>query len=113
MHLGSREDLADVQAWSPRGDRDVGDSEPRRAESGKNGSSHILQNHPCMPEYCLFSDNSIRSFASFFEGYSTASLLPHDNLHQLPSHLIQLQLESAGSMHHYALTTILIEWSKS
>ena len=96
MNLGSREDLADVQAWSPRGDRDVG--EPRRAESGSNGSTYSLQNHP-IPEYCLFSDDSVRAFASS-EGYSTASLLPHHNLRQLPSHLIDQELAARVSREH-------------
>ena len=101
MHLGSREDLADVQAWSPRGDRDVG--EPRRAESGNNGSTYSLQNHP-IPEYCLFSDDSVRAFASS-EGYSTASLLPHDNLRQLPSHLIDQELAARVSLEHASLSS--------
>ena len=96
MNLGSREDLADVQAWSPRGDRDVG--EPRRAESGSNGSTYSLQNHP-IPEYCLFSDDSVRAFASS-EGYSTASLLPHHNLRQLPSHLVDQELAARVSREH-------------
>jgi hypothetical protein len=99
MHLGSREDLADVQAWSPRGDRDVG--VPRRAESGNNGSTYSLQNHP-IPEYCLFSDDSVRAFASS-EGYSTASLLPHHNLRQLPSHLIDQELAARVSREHASL----------
>ena len=99
MHLGSREDLADVQAWSPRGDRDVG--EPRRADSGNNGSTYSLQNHP-IPEYCLFSDDSVRAFASS-EGYSTASLLPHHNLRQLPSHLVDQELAARVSWEHASL----------
>ena len=99
MNLGSREDLADVQAWSPRGDRDVG--EPRCADSGNNGSTYSLQNHP-IPEYCLFSDDSVRAFASS-EGYSTASLLPHHNLRQLPSHLIDQELAARVSREHASL----------
>ena len=99
MHLGSREDLADVQAWSPQGDRDVG--EPRRAESGDNGSTYSLQNHH-IPEYCLFSDDSVRSFVSS-EGYSTASLLPHHNLRQLPSHLIDQELATRVCREHAPL----------
>ena len=94
MHLGSREDLADIQAWSPRGDRDVG--EPKRAGCD-NGSTYSLQNHH-IPEYCLFSDDSVRSFVSS-EGYSTASLL-HHNLRQLPSHLIDQELAARVSREH-------------
>ena len=99
MHLGSREDLANVQAWSPRGDRDVG--EPRRAENGDNGSTYSLKNHH-IPEYCLFSDDSVRSFVSS-EGYSTASLLPHHNLRQLPSHLIDQELVARVSRERASL----------
>ena len=94
MHLGSREDLADIQAWSPRGDRDVG--EPKRAGCD-NGSTYSLQNHH-IPEYCLFSDDSVRSFVSS-ECYSTASLL-HHNLCQLPSHLIDQELAARVSREH-------------
>ncbi|KAF8800388.1 hypothetical protein BYT27DRAFT_7342513 [Phlegmacium glaucopus] len=99
MNLGSREDLANVQAWSPRGDRDVG--EPRRAESSMKGSTYSLQNHP-IPEHCLFSDDSVRAFTSS-EGYSTTSLLPHHNLRQLPSHLIDQELAARVSLEHASL----------
>ena len=99
MNLGSREDLANVQAWSPRGDRDVG--EPRRAHIRDNGSTYSLQNHH-IPEYCLFTDDSVRAFASS-EGYSTASLLPHHNLRQLPSHLIDQELVARVSREHASL----------
>ena len=99
MNLGSREDLAHVQAWFPRGDRDVG--EPRRAESCMQGSTYSLQNHP-IPEHCLFSDDSVRAFASS-EGYSTVSLLPHHNLRQLPSHLIDQELAARVSREHASL----------
>ena len=40
LNLGSREDLAHVQTWSPGGDRDVG--EPRRAEGYFNGPFYGL-----------------------------------------------------------------------
>ena len=99
MNLGSREDLADVQAWSPHGDRDVG--EPRRAQGRNNGSTYSLQNHP-IPEHCLFSDDSVRAFASS-DGYSTASLLPHHNLRQLPSHLIDQELVAQVGREHASL----------
>jgi len=99
MNLGSREDLANIQAWSPRGDRDVG--VPRRTESYLKGSTYSLQNHP-IPEYCLFSDDSVRAFASS-DGYSTASLLPHHNLRQLPSHLIDQELAARVSREHASL----------
>lgn len=99
MNLGSREDLADIQAWSPRGDRDVG--EPKRAENYVNGSTYSLQNHP-IPEYCLFNDDSVRAFASS-EGHSTTSLLPHHNLRQLPSHLIDQELAARVSREHVSL----------
>ena len=98
MNLGSREDLADVQAWSPRGDRDVG--EPKRADS-RTESTYSLQNHP-IPEYCLFSDDSVRAFTSS-DGYSTASLLPHHNLRQLPSHLIDQELAARVSRERASL----------
>lgn len=99
MNLGSREDLANVQTWSPRGDRDVG--EPRRAESYISGSTYSLQNHP-IPEHCLFNDDSVRAFVSS-EGYSTASLLPHHNLRQLPSHLIDQELVARVSRERASL----------
>jgi hypothetical protein len=99
MNLGSREDLANVQAWSPRGDRDVG--EPRRAHIRDDGSTYSLQNHH-IPEHCLFTDDSVRAFASS-EGYSTASLLPHHNLRQLPSHLIDQELAARVSREHASL----------
>ena len=65
------------------------------------GSTYSLQNHP-IPEHCLFSDDSVRAFASS-EGYSTVSLLPHHNLRQLPSHLIDQELAARVSREHASL----------
>lgn len=84
MHLGSREDLAHVQAWSPRGDRDVG--EPRRSESYLNGSRYSLHNHS-IPGHTLFSDKSLGGLSAF-EGNDGPGLRPNRTLRQLPSHLI-------------------------
>jgi len=84
MHLGSREDLAHVQAWSPRGDRDVG--EPRRSESYLNGSTYSLHNHS-IPGHTLFSDESLGALSAF-EGNDGLGLRPNRTLRQLPSHLI-------------------------
>ncbi|KIM37855.1 hypothetical protein M413DRAFT_448127 [Hebeloma cylindrosporum] len=84
MHLGSREDLAHVQAWSPRGDRDVG--EPRRSESYLNGSMYSLHNHS-IPGHTLFSDESLGALSAF-EGNNTPGLRPNRTHRQLPSHLI-------------------------
>ena len=84
MHLGSREDLAHVQAWSPRGDRDVG--EPRRSESYLNGSTYSLHNHS-IPGHALFSDESLGALSAF-EGNNGPRLRPNRTLRQLPSHLI-------------------------
>jgi hypothetical protein len=84
MHLGSREDLAHVQAWSPRGDRDVG--EPRRSESYLNGSTYSLHNHS-IPGHTLFSDESLGALSAF-EGNNGPGLRPNCTLRQLPSHLI-------------------------
>jgi hypothetical protein len=84
MHLGSREDLAHVQTWSPRGDRDVG--EPRRSESYLNGSTYSLHNHS-IPGHTLFSDESLGALSGF-EGNDGPGLRPNCTLRQLPSHLI-------------------------
>lgn len=89
-NLGSLEQLAHVQAWSPRGDRDVG--EPRRAYAPQdvNGSMYSLRDHP-IPGYGLFSEDSL---ASSFDGHSTTPLRPMTALRQLPSHLIDENLAS-------------------
>ena len=50
----------------------------------------------------MFSDDSVRAFASS-EGYSTASLLPHHNLRQLPSHLVDQELAARVSREHASL----------
>ena len=84
MNLGSREDLAHVQAWSPRGDRDVG--EPRRSESYLNGSTYSLHNHS-IPGHTLFSDESLGALSAF-EGNDGPGLRPKRTLRQLPSHLM-------------------------
>ncbi|KAF8961657.1 hypothetical protein BDZ97DRAFT_1828401 [Flammula alnicola] len=79
MNLGSREDLAHVQAWSPRGDRDVG--EPKRSESYVNRSTYSLHDHS-IPGHTLFSDNSLGY------GYPGSAVHPNGALRHLPSHLI-------------------------
>ena len=57
MNLGSREDMAYVQSWEPRGDRDVG--EPKRSElcedDSKGRPPFINQQ---IPSYALFSKYS-------------------------------------------------------
>jgi len=57
MNLGSREDMAYVQSWEPRGDRDVG--EPKRSELHEDDSKW---NPPFInqqiPSYALFSKYS-------------------------------------------------------
>ena len=84
IHLGSREDLAHVQAWSPRGDRDVG--EPRRSESYLNGSTYSLHNHS-IPGHTLFSDESLGAISAF-EGNDGSGLRSSRTLRQLPSYLM-------------------------
>lgn len=78
MNLGSREDLAHVQAWSPRGDRDVG--EPKRAEGYFNG-----------PFYGLTDYHNPRSdYYPFFSNGIPQSTAKHDGVakRHLPAHLV-------------------------
>ena len=81
MNLGSLEDLAYVRAWSPSGDRDVG--EPRRAARSPQSSKYSLHDHP-IPSHGLFSEDTMTGSRPT----SSQPLYPRNTFRQLPSHLI-------------------------
>lgn len=88
MNLGSREDMAYVQAWEPRGDRDVG--EPKRSEpclDRKPRPPFIAQQ---IPSYELFSRHSGREFMSNHAASSCANRI---SLGSIDPHL---QVETLG-----------------
>ncbi|CAA7262316.1 unnamed protein product [Cyclocybe aegerita] len=89
MNLGSREDLAHVQAWSPRGDRDVG--EPRRVLGDGGLSRYSLQDH-LIPTHGLCLEDSLRSLSPADDVEAAPPLHPKKTLRQLPSHLVDEDL---------------------
>lgn len=97
MNLGSLEDLAYVRAWSPSGDRDVG--EPRRAARSPQSSKYSLHDHP-IPNHGLFSEDPVTGSRPT----SSKPLHPRNTFRQLPSHLIDDDLaaraiQEEGSAH--------------
>jgi len=92
LNLGSREELAHMETWMSRGDRDVG--EPRRAEDSYFGTSaHGLQQHS-IPSSYLFSEETIGALTGQKVGTSLAR--PRHPSRCLPSHLIDERAAAQG-----------------
>jgi hypothetical protein len=69
MNLGSREDMAYVQAWEPRGDRDVG--EPKRSEQSTDRKTRPPFLAQQIPSFQLFSRYSAGDFMRETSSYGT------------------------------------------
>ncbi|PPQ68441.1 hypothetical protein CVT25_007835 [Psilocybe cyanescens] len=83
LNFASREDMAHLQAWTPRGDRDVG--EPKRSESYLNGSTWSLHDHS-IPGHNLFSAESFGAISSI-DGYTPAGVRHKYSQRHLPAYL--------------------------
>ena len=92
--LGGREDLAEVEAWEPRGDRDVG--EPRRSESYTHGSGpfmHLaLEPHSCRAAPVIPGQHD--SILSFIQPCQNG---PYPGVRPLPSYLQSIDSSYSGS----------------
>lgn len=96
--LGGREDLAQVEAWEPRGDRDVG--EPRRSESYPNSSepfAHSCRAAPAIPG----QHDSILSFIQPFQNG------PYPRARPLPFHIQSLDSSSSRSVDDHSTASSL------
>ena len=93
--LGGREDLAEVEAWEPRGDRDVG--EPRRSESYAHGSGpfmHVaLEPHSCHAAPTIPGQHD--SILSFIQPCQNG---PYPGTRALPSYLQSIDSSYSGSV---------------
>lgn len=97
--LAGREDLAQVEAWEPRGDRDVG--EPRRSECNSNSSSNSsrpfvsLTNDPYSYRAGSATPGQHDSFLQFIRPLQNG---PYPGARPLPSHLRSMDSGSSGSI---------------
>ena len=93
--LGGREDLAEVEAWEPRGDRDVG--EPRRSENYAHSSGpfmHLaLEPHPCRAVPTIPGQHD--SILSFIQPCQNG---PYPGARPLPSYLQSIDSSYSGSV---------------
>ncbi len=101
---GGREDLAQVEAWEPRGDRDVG--EPRRSESYPNSSEPFV--HLAHEPYSCRAAPAIPgqhdSILPFIQPFQNG---PYPRARPLPSHLQSVDSSSSRSIDDHSATSSL------